>query len=68
MTLPARIDTVVVGAGHAGLSLSCLLGRAGHEHVVLEARETLGGGWQDRWDGFCLVSPNWTTVSRVVCR
>ena len=28
------------------------------DHVVLERRETLGGGWQDRWDDFQLVSPN----------
>jgi putative flavoprotein involved in K+ transport len=29
--------------------------------VVLERRATLGGGWQDRWDAFRLVSPNWWT-------
>lgn len=53
------IDTVVIGAGQAGLMMSWHLLRAGREHVVLERRETLGGGWQDRWDGFRLVSPNW---------
>lgn len=55
------IETVVVGAGHAGLIVSGLLRQRGHEHVVLERRSTLGGGWQDRWDAFQLVSPNWTT-------
>ena len=59
--LPSAIDTVVVGAGQAGLIMSCHLGRAGREHVVLDRRETLGGGWQDRWDAFQLVSPSWTT-------
>ena len=29
------------------------------EHVVLDRRSTPGGGWQDRWDAFRLVSPNW---------
>jgi putative flavoprotein involved in K+ transport len=29
---------------------------------VLERRATLGGGWQDRWDEFCLVTPNWTSA------
>jgi putative flavoprotein involved in K+ transport len=58
--LPPRIETVVVGAGQAGLAMSSLLGQAGREHVVLERRERLGGGWQDRWDAFRLVSPNWT--------
>ena len=55
------LDTVVIGAGHSGLIMSWHLQRAGRDHVVLDRRETLGGGWQDRWDGFRLVSPNWTT-------
>ncbi|HYX10921.1 MAG TPA: NAD(P)-binding domain-containing protein [Candidatus Acidoferrum sp.] len=59
MSLPARTDTVVVGAGQAGLAMSRYLSVGGWDHVVLERRATLGGGWQDRWDEFCLVSPNW---------
>ncbi|HEX5589576.1 MAG TPA: NAD(P)-binding domain-containing protein [Candidatus Limnocylindrales bacterium] len=59
-SLPRTIDTVVVGAGQAGLTMSRHLQRAGRDHVVLERRATLGGGWQDRWDGFRLVGPNWT--------
>lgn len=58
---PRSIDTVVIGAGQAGLVMSWHLQRAGRPHIVLERRETLGGGWQDRWDGFVLVGPNWTT-------
>lgn len=54
------VETVVVGAGQAGLVMSRLLADAGREHVVLERRTSLGGGWQDRWDAFRLVSPNWT--------
>ena len=63
MELPRSTDTVVIGAGHAGLIMSRLLQDAGRDHVVLERRETLGGGWQDRWDGFQVVSPNF--VSRL---
>ena len=59
--LPRSIETVVVGAGQAGLIMSWHLQQAGRPHVLLERRETLGGGWQDRWDGFRLVGPNWTT-------
>lgn len=59
--IPRSIDTVVIGAGQAGLIMSWNLQAAGRDHVVLERRETLGGGWQDRWDGFVLVGPNWTT-------
>jgi putative flavoprotein involved in K+ transport len=54
------VDTAVVGAGQAGLTMSYYLSVAGREHVVLEKRSTLGGGWQDRWDQFCLVTPNWS--------
>jgi len=61
MSLPNRIDTVIVGAGQSGLAMSRLLLQARRDHVVLERRPTLGGGWQDRWDSFCLVTPNWTT-------
>lgn len=60
-TLPGSIDSVVIGAGQAGLLMSWHLQQAGRDHVVLDRRETLGGGWQDRWDGFRLVGPNWTT-------
>lgn len=60
-TLPRSIDTVVIGAGQAGLIMSWHLQDVGRPHVVLDRRETLGGGWQDRWDGFVLVGPNWTT-------
>jgi putative flavoprotein involved in K+ transport len=54
------IDTVVVGAGQAGLVASWHLRQLGREHLLLDRRSTLGGGWQDRWDSFQLVSPNWT--------
>ena len=61
MALPRSIETVVIGAGQSGLIMSWHLQRAGRPHLVLDRRETLGGGWQDRWDGFVLVGPNWTT-------
>jgi len=54
------VETVVVGAGQAGLIVSALLGEAGREHLVVDRRQVLGGGWLDRWDDFRLVSPNWT--------
>ncbi|MEO8230322.1 MAG: NAD(P)-binding domain-containing protein [Chloroflexota bacterium] len=57
--LPKSVQTVVVGGGQAGLAISSLLRQAGREHVVLDRRVRVGGGWQDRWDEFRLVSPNW---------
>jgi putative flavoprotein involved in K+ transport len=54
-----RTDTVIIGAGHAGLAMSrCLLDR-GVEHVVLE-RGRIGERWRTaRWDSFRLLTPNW---------
>jgi putative flavoprotein involved in K+ transport len=59
--LPERIDTVVIGAGQAGLTMSWHLQRGGRDHLVLDRHHEPGGGWQDRWDGLRLVGPNWTT-------
>ena len=59
--LPDDVDVLVVGAGHAGLAMSSLLTHEGREHVVLERRDRLGGGWLDRWDEFTLVTPNWSS-------
>jgi putative flavoprotein involved in K+ transport len=53
------VPVIVVGAGPAGLATSCELTKAGVEHIVLE-RGRIGQTWRDRWDSFCLVTPNWT--------
>ena len=50
---------VVVGGGQAGLAVSHELAALGVEHVVLE-RGRVGQTWRDRWDSFCLVTPNWS--------
>src|SRR3954453_16887521 len=69
------IDTVVVGAGHAGLAGSRPLTRTGppapaftpprtppgRDHVVL-ARGRLAHSWRTRrWDSLRLLTPNWMT-------
>jgi len=43
------VDVVVIGAGQAGLSAAYFLGRAGLDHVVLDAEEGPGGAWRHRW-------------------
>jgi putative flavoprotein involved in K+ transport len=52
------VDAIVVGAGHAGLSISRALTNRGIEHEVLE-RDRVAASWANRWDSFCLVTPNW---------
>ena len=59
---PTQMESVpvaIVGGGQAGLATSRELTRAGLEHVVLE-RGRVGETWRNRWDRFCLVTPNWT--------
>ncbi len=54
-----KIDVAIVGGGQAGLATSHHLSRHGIEHAVLE-RGRVGQTWRDRWDSFCLVTPNWS--------
>ena len=55
-----RIETVVVGGGQAGLSVSYYLTRRGREHVVLEQADAPANAWRNhRWDSFTLNTPNW---------
>lgn len=57
-----RVDTIVIGAGQAGLSASYHLTQRGREHVVLERGE-VGDTWRTkRWDGFYLNTPNWAQL------
>jgi putative flavoprotein involved in K+ transport len=61
MTSPERetIEVIVIGGSQAGLSVSHCLTRAGIAHVVFEANR-VGHAWRtQRWDSFCLVTPNW---------
>ena len=52
MTTIEKVDTVVIGAGHAGLAVCRLLTEAGHDHVVLD-RGRVGERWRtERWDSF----------------
>ncbi len=56
---PQHHEVVIVGGGQAGLSLSHYLSERGIDHVVLE-KSTALHTWRDqRWDSFCLVTPNW---------
>src|SRR3954447_9604870 len=55
------VDTVVIGAGHAGLAVSRLLSAAGRDHVVLD-RGRVGERWRtERWDSLHLLTPSWMT-------
>ncbi|ERK05817.1 putative monooxygenase [Pantoea sp. AS-PWVM4] len=50
---------VIIGGGQAGLAMSWNLAQKNIRHLVLE-RHRLAWAWREqRWDNFCLVTPNW---------
>lgn len=55
-----HVNTVVIGAGQAGLALSRCLTDRGVGHVLLE-RGRVAQRWSERWDSLRLLSPNWMT-------
>lgn len=56
-----RKETIIVGAGQAGLATSYCLQQRGREHLVFEQASTPAPVWRnERWDSFTMVTPNWT--------
>ncbi|MDF2997941.1 MAG: family flavin-dependent oxidoreductase [Xanthobacteraceae bacterium] len=54
-----HLPVIIVGGGQAGLSTSWHLQRRGIEHLVLEKHRAMHTWETQRWDNFCLVTPNW---------
>jgi putative flavoprotein involved in K+ transport len=56
------VETLIVGGGQAGLSVSYYLKQHGREHVIIEESDQPGNAWRNhRWDSFALNTPNWQT-------
>ncbi|MGD9998239.1 MAG: NAD(P)-binding domain-containing protein [Ilumatobacteraceae bacterium] len=56
-----HIDTLIIGAGQAGLAMSRCLTERGVDHVVIE-RGQIAERWRsERWDSLRLLTPNWMT-------
>jgi putative flavoprotein involved in K+ transport len=54
---PVRVETVVIGAGQAGLATGWHLARRGREFVILDAGRRVGDNWRSHWDSLRLYSP-----------
>jgi putative flavoprotein involved in K+ transport len=52
-----RIQTIVIGAGQAGLSVGYHLSRRGLPFVILDAHGRVGDSWRMRWDSLRLFTP-----------
>jgi putative flavoprotein involved in K+ transport len=59
--LTEQVDTIIVGAGQGGLSMSYYLKQQGREHIILEQAHQAAQVWRNRWDSFTLNTPNWMT-------
>jgi putative flavoprotein involved in K+ transport len=54
-----HVPVIIVGGGQAGLSMSYCLKAQGIRHVIFE-KDRIAHAWRtQRWDSFCLVTPNW---------
>jgi putative flavoprotein involved in K+ transport len=51
-------DTIVIGAGQAGLSAGYHLTMRGKPFVILDGADRIGGSWQNRWDSLTLFTPS----------
>ena len=55
-----RVETLVIGGGQAGLTMSHRLKQRGLKHLVLE-RARIAERWRsERWDGLAFQFPNWS--------
>jgi putative flavoprotein involved in K+ transport len=52
-----RIDTIVIGAGQAGLAAGYHLAQRGLHFLILDADARIGEHWRERWDSLRLYSP-----------
>jgi putative flavoprotein involved in K+ transport len=61
MTVPTtrHVPVAIIGGGQAGLSMSWCLKQRGIEHLVFEKHKVAHSWSTQRWDSFCLVTPNW---------
>ena len=53
-----KLDTIVIGAGQAGLSAGYHLAKRGKPFLILDSADRVGGSWQNRWDSLKLFTPS----------
>ncbi|MGA7272813.1 MAG: NAD(P)/FAD-dependent oxidoreductase [Acidimicrobiia bacterium] len=51
------VETLVIGAGQAGLALGYHLSRRGLPYEIVDANKRIGDAWRNRWDSLRLFTP-----------
>jgi putative flavoprotein involved in K+ transport len=52
-----HVETVVIGAGQAGLAVGYHLARHRREFLILDGADRVGESWRRRWDSLRLFTP-----------
>jgi putative flavoprotein involved in K+ transport len=52
-----HIETLVIGAGQAGLSTGYHLQRRGRPFLIVDAKDRVGDNWRQQWDSLRLYTP-----------
>jgi len=52
-----RVETVIIGAGQAGLATGYHLHRLGRPFLILDGHRRVGDNWRQQWDSLTLYSP-----------
>ncbi|WP_420749733.1 flavin-containing monooxygenase [Rhodococcus sp. O3] len=52
-----HVETVIIGAGQAGLSTGYHLRRRGRPFLILDASDHIGDHWRNQWDTLRLYTP-----------
>lgn len=52
-----HVETLIIGAGQAGLSTAYHLGRLGRECLIVDAADRIGDHWRGHYDSLKLYSP-----------
>ena len=52
-----EIETVIIGAGQAGLATGYHLQQLGRPFVILDGNRCVGDNWRQQWDSLVLYSP-----------
>jgi len=52
-----HVETLIIGAGQAGLATGYHLQRRGRQVLILDSNQRIGDNWRQHWDTLRLYTP-----------